>query len=262
MCLSPITKRHDDGFINVPCGSCYQCLQNRRAQWTFRLKQEEKVSTNAMFLTLTYADEHLPKNGKICKREVQLFMKKLRKEQKKYTDEKIVYYFVGEYGEKTNRPHYHAILFNVYKKVWLEIAGIWEKGNIRIGTCTSASIHYVTGYVMAQQVDKERSFALMSKGIGKSYLTKETIKYHMVHNDLTVINEGGIEQPIPNYYRDKLYGKIRKSIIAKKILAKADQRDAKEVEKSKKRKENHFERMRRYEIAKERIAKKSKHNKI
>lgn len=44
------------------------------------------------------------------KRDVQLFMKRLRK---KFAPRTIRYYFAGEYGSSTHRPHYHAILFNV-----------------------------------------------------------------------------------------------------------------------------------------------------
>lgn len=43
--------------------------------------------------------------------DIQLFLKKLRKYLKPYTDEKIRYYVVSEYGPKTFRPHYHISLY-------------------------------------------------------------------------------------------------------------------------------------------------------
>lgn len=47
----------------------------------------------------------------VSKREIQLFLKRLRKQLKRYTDEKIRYYAVGEYGPTTFRGHYHLELF-------------------------------------------------------------------------------------------------------------------------------------------------------
>ncbi len=72
-------------------------------------------------MTLTYDDEHLPINdyvdsdgvihGKptLRKRDVQLFLKRLRKNYK--YDNHIKYFCCGEYGGKTFRPHYHLIIF-------------------------------------------------------------------------------------------------------------------------------------------------------
>lgn len=45
------------------------------------------------------------------KRDVQLFLKRVRKSLSKYSDEKIRYYAVSEYGPKTFRAHYHVLFF-------------------------------------------------------------------------------------------------------------------------------------------------------
>ena len=93
-------------------------------QWSFRLREELKDSESAHFLTLTYDDEHIIITGNneptLYKRDVQLFLKSLRKLQK----QKIKYYFVGEYGGKTDRPHYHAIIFNLTKDTLVKIPRI------------------------------------------------------------------------------------------------------------------------------------------
>ena len=44
-------------------------------------------------------------------RDLQLFLKRLRKRLSKYSDEKIRYYAVSEYGPKTFRPHWHILLY-------------------------------------------------------------------------------------------------------------------------------------------------------
>lgn len=44
-------------------------------------------------------------------RDIQLFLKRLRKHIFKYYGEKIRFYVIGEYGTKSLRPHWHCLLF-------------------------------------------------------------------------------------------------------------------------------------------------------
>lgn len=44
-------------------------------------------------------------------RDIQLFLKRIRKHIFKYYDEKIRFYIIGEYGTKSLRPHWHCLLF-------------------------------------------------------------------------------------------------------------------------------------------------------
>lgn len=135
--------------VLVPCGKCPACLSNKRNEWSFRLMEEVKRSTSAAFITLTYHPKFVPDSG-VSKRHVQLFLKRLRKNQK--NGKKIRYYFVAEYGSKTGRPHYHSILFNAeggeeaIRKAWMLKDS--EIGLIHYGKVTEASIRYVTKYVI------------------------------------------------------------------------------------------------------------------
>lgn len=47
----------------------------------------------------------------LCKRELQLFMKRLRKYLEKYEGQKIRFFATGEYGPTSFRPHFHIILY-------------------------------------------------------------------------------------------------------------------------------------------------------
>lgn len=132
---------------------------------------------SSCFITLTYSDDNLPYNleGKpqLCKRDIQLFMKKLRKYYASLeTPIEIRYFFCGEYGSRYHRPHYHAIIFGVDLDVnFLE--QLWGYGLCHVGSCTSDSIQYVAGYVLKKFVNKKQDtitpeFTLMSRkpGIG------------------------------------------------------------------------------------------------
>ena len=93
----------------VPCGKCPACLENRRQDWAIRIMEESKNYDFNYFITLTYDENHYPKDNSVDKRAIQLFIKRLRKRLKA----PIKYYCVGEYGTKTRRAHYHVIVFNL-----------------------------------------------------------------------------------------------------------------------------------------------------
>lgn len=70
---------------------------------------------NNCFVTLTYADEHLPQNSNslptLNRRDFTLWLKRLRKE---IAPLRLRYYGVGEYSPlPAERPHYHAVVFGL-----------------------------------------------------------------------------------------------------------------------------------------------------
>lgn len=67
------------------------------------------LDTYVLMLTAKYKlDGYLSYTSK---RDAQLFLKRVRKNLSKYSDEKIRYYIVSEYGPKTFRAHYHVLFF-------------------------------------------------------------------------------------------------------------------------------------------------------
>lgn len=89
--------------------------------------------------------------GYLSLREIQLFMKRLRKHLKKYTDERVRYYAVGEYGPKSLRPHYHLLLWFDRRETSevLEscINQSWKFGITDIQAVQRDASQYVAGYV-------------------------------------------------------------------------------------------------------------------
>ena len=201
-------KVGEPASIGVPCGKCLICLEARREDWTFRVKNELHHAKSAYFVTLTYEDFALPvtEDGEITlsKRDVQLWMKQLRHKSKN----QLRYYLVGEYGTKLERPHYHLILYNLERENLHEIGKTWEKGYVKIGTVTDASIHYVTGYIMFPETEdttRQKPFSLMSRRppLGHQYL-KDNTELHAGNQQFHVSNNG-FAQKMPRFYRRKIF---------------------------------------------------------
>ena len=191
--------------------------------------QEDKVSLSSHFITLTYDTKNLKltKNGfmNLDKRDIQLFMKRLRKDNKT----KIKYYLCGEYGGKTNRPHYHVLIFNVDLKT---IQPNWNQGQIHYGQVAEASVGYTLKYMakptkvpLHKNDDRQREFSLMSKGLGKSYLTTNMIKWHkadLLERMYCNIKDGK-KIAMPRYYKDKIYNNEERGELKSKFTEQARQ---------------------------------------
>lgn len=228
-CISPLSLPRPNGRgpqdrINPPCGKCLHCLRNLQDIWSFRIAQEHKISKSSFFLTVTYADEELiysiaERRPELHKKHFVDFIKRLRhtnypKDAKvRYNDPKyptVRYYAVGEYGTETKRPHYHAIIFNLTEKAQKNLSETWKKGITRLDPCNSASIHYVTKYVISRHADYgqlQKPFALMSRmpAIGANYLSSAMKKYHKDNQSFQI--GGRYKLPIPPIYRDQIFSK-------------------------------------------------------
>lgn len=250
MCSTPVVIRRDEVTHAFPCGKCEKCLKRRVSGWSFRLMQQEKVSMSAYFVTLTYANEKVPRtqNGfmGLSKKDLQLFFKRLRKSHEidgKVPEYPIRYYAVGEYGGKTYRPHYHIILFNadlelmigkkysdMVRRGIMPLDGYypfkcfqWDAGHMTLGEVNNASVGYTLKYVtkkkripMHRNDDRQVEFALMSKRMGKNYVTEQIIKWHKedLLNRMYLTIEDGKKIAMPRYLKDLIYTREERSEIA------------------------------------------------
>ena len=170
-------------MIELPCGHCLGCKLDYAKHWSERIMAEAQSWPVNCFITLTYNENNIRRNnaGKatLCERDVQLFLKRLRKEQKgvgSATDKNgemqkpIRYFYCGEYGTKNHRPHYHIIIFNwkpndlkAYKKsingeqlyTSKYLQNLWGLGFAPIGTVTIASAGYVARYCMKKASEEK-----------------------------------------------------------------------------------------------------------
>jgi len=170
-------------IIQIKCGKCKGCKLAYASQYTVRLMHELHTFPDAMFLTLTYDEENLPTNGSLIKKDLSLFMERLRHHFEGIREIKmpdgllkkpIRAYSVGEYGDINGRPHYHSIMFNFWfpdalqskqnkQGDWLYTSAlldkIWGKGLANFSRVTAETCGYVARYTQKKlygQLAEER----------------------------------------------------------------------------------------------------------
>lgn len=144
----------------------------------------------------------------LCKKDLQLFTKRLRKLQQARGGPGLRYYSVGEYGTKGGRPHYHSIMFNMVDAVRVNVPLVWGYGHCVVGSVTPASIHYVTKYVINRDyfvgdgTERDKPFSVMSTrpGLGSAYWDRSA-KWH---KDNSYVVADGFKQRLPRYFKDKI----------------------------------------------------------
>lgn len=224
MCTNPYFKKiyDENGILRsyqaCSCGKCIECLKDYQNEWTFRLQQETKHSQSVFKFELTYDDESLlfdskTKTAVVCRKHVQNFFKRLRKSIEPY---KIRYFGISEYGGKTNRPHYHVIIWNLPCKNIFEADALvqrsWYYGHVRTRVLNFQGIRYVCKYL--NKIDNRdhavKPFRFMSThpAIGSQYLTPEIIRFHLDNSAYYVVNQAYYKQKMPRYYRKKIFENV------------------------------------------------------
>lgn len=234
-----LLKTHPDAIM-IPCGHCDGCRADYTRHWADRMMLELDHSGTGIFLTLTYDDEHLPvvyqtttgqSTPTLSKRDVQLFMKRLRKE---FKGREIRYYLCGEYGPTTGRPHYHAIIYGLSLRDFKDLrshginplgqeyfiserleAEIWKNGFCLMSDISYRTCAYVARYVRKKLFGeddtcfenrlKEPVFSLMSRcpGIGMYYPIEHPEVYDKTKIYLSDMN-GSVEIYMPSAFLRQL----------------------------------------------------------
>jgi len=187
------------------------------------------MHAHAHFITLTYSEDKLPPGGSLEPRDMTLFLKKLRKKCGR-----LRYYYSGEYGGETSRPHYHIIVYGLFLPDLKKSGGspndplyqskiitdTWGLGRCEIGQVTFASCRYVAGYIVdklngdqatqyqvvvpatGEIIDRIPPFSRMSlrPAIGQTWFDKFASDAYP--SDTIVLN--GKEQKPPKFYDRKL----------------------------------------------------------
>lgn len=220
----------------LPCGSCQPCKINRRRDWTTRLILEANAHDHNLWITLTYADEFLPK-GKVRSNSYNLygshnfptlyrpdyqdFFKRLRS-YKHIPDFK--YFVAGEYGDKFGRPHYHACLFglsnshrHLIRRAWsLRIAGrgVVPIGHVYFGDLNWDTCQYTAGYTVKKMTSFKHEelngrypeFGEPSKGLSLDAAESivSIIRRQRLNSIPPYLTLNGKKVPIPRYVKKKI----------------------------------------------------------
>jgi len=171
---------------------------------------------NNSFITLTYNDDNLGDN-KLNYKDFQDFMKRLRSKEPQL---EISYFVTGEYGEKSKRKHWHAIIFNweppdkihqfttdrgdrVFTSSLLD--SLWGHGETKTGAVTIESAGYTARYSAKKLVhgkDQNHDYTPISKKSSKHAIGKRWLEKHWedVFNHGYIINADGVKSGVPRYY--------------------------------------------------------------
>lgn len=226
-CYNPFWKRINLGcdksvYVPLPCGKCINCYKSYERIWTLRTLDHMQTNKSSFFLTLTYDNLNVPisKSGELvlCKRDYQLFLKRLRKF---FNDVRITYMIVGEYGTKSNRPHYHfALFFSERIKIDLlrrVVLNLWSKGFIKLNFLNKDNIHYLTKYFnkIDDRVHEVPNFRHMSKGFSADSITSNYLRYiEYCYKNSLPLNRHGMTFPIPRYY---IYDELKERYQEKRL---------------------------------------------
>lgn len=231
-CKKPFVRH--GSVIGHGCGQCLPCRIKLRRELTHRGMLESLKHGDSCFVTLTYKyvtygglDE---KSGTLDPRHTTLWLKRLRER----CPQRLRFLLVGEYGDDTERPHYHAIIFGLPACARGEtiksglccstcdlVRETWGKGHILVGSVTKSSIEYVAGYLTKKmtRADDPRlngrhpEFRRSSQGIGRvavpdiaKMLTTDTGSNFIIEQgDVpSVLAHGGKKFPLGRYLRKKI----------------------------------------------------------
>ena len=247
----------------VPCNSCDECLLNRskkKAEQLIIENYDRNDPSGSWFLTLTYDDNHIPynevydKDGNFISAEESLppkdpylYEHKADREKcikpfidnlsyhamTKYGDERPMWFYCGEYGGITRRPHFHMILFGVHIPQeelkfyeqrdgyilyeWVKGAEIWKNGFVTVGSFTPETAAYVAGYVLKKQSKKKMNWVYQQQGkipeytgqsrypaIGSNYYEKHKDEIYET-DEIYVPGAMGVMKLRPTSYYDNKY---------------------------------------------------------
>jgi hypothetical protein len=160
MCIAPI--KLDDG-TEVGCRECWQCRKRRVNDYVGRCIAESKFAKKTYAVTLTYDGDQGVNAVTLIYKDVQDFLKRLRK---KY---KCRYIVTGEYGSAKGRSHWHIILF--FQDNWPEVTSnkrvdwkYWKHGFAYFQEPDWKGFEYCLKYVLKDQTSRQSdSHLAMSK---------------------------------------------------------------------------------------------------
>lgn len=202
--FNPSLKEGVELYSEVSCGNCEICNYRKVQRLSHRATLQSIEDNVPFFLTLTYTphrylkfkDKDNEECKEILKDDAQRFFKRLRKrldlycKKKGFEPQKLKYILVSERGKKTNRYHFHSLIwlnasifrqleecktfskgrFRYYVTPHLTkfVRRAWKQGNVYNEIALDQSGKYCAKYISKQN----ENIRLMSKKLGYNTIDK------------------------------------------------------------------------------------------
>lgn len=202
-----------NGFL-CPCMQCLACRINKKRLWVHRILLESYMHKENLFLTLTIAPEHYLPSGSVYPRTLQLYLKRLRDLVK---PTRFRFFGVGEYGDDSERAHYHLIIFGLGLRHAEAIKKAWPYGFVGFGDLNTATASYVAGYCTKKMTSnkdlrlngRHPEFVRMSNRPGIGVPALDILIGYMDADSMSgdvpyVLRHGDKYYPLGRLLRDKL----------------------------------------------------------
>lgn len=254
-CYSPILvpdPRFHSGkiYMQVPCGKCLGCLKSKQNSWSIRVQEQLNQCPNSCFITLTYSDENVPmafdpESGEVRqslhRKDFQDWIRRVRdKLRYKFGPDypKLQYFMCGEYGTKTFRPHYHAIIFGMRQRDfqfalddWYDNFGFYNCQDIGFSDNDKNAVGLYVGKYASKGVYSlnsplllpfmEKPFVESSHCLGRQWIEDKMDFFSLIGERKQYKNfdafmddfldnfryrtRGGFEFSMPRYYKDYFF---------------------------------------------------------
>lgn len=207
-------------FMYVPCGKCRLCRKKKVDDWCTRCMCESASSDfPPLFITLTYKPEDRPATGEDCKRDFQLFMKRLRINVSRDlgVENAELRYFAR--SEKTPTNHYwhiHFLLWNMpyvsaaegdrnsFQALIRFVQDAWSHGITRVERCRDVTGSYVMKYALKESDPEYWQLASRRNGIGNKFamdLLPTVLKNPDMNSFNVPTGNTTVTRAIPSYFK-------------------------------------------------------------
>ncbi|WGL31234.1 replication initiator protein [Dipodfec virus UOA04_Rod_815] len=242
-----------DDVIKFPCGKCIGCRSDRARDWTYRCIMESVTSPPAYFVTLTYSDEEVPLSAGVSLASPALsgspypvfdeyghsvlvpepsssvkFHYSLRADDMRLFFMQVTKrlgpvrkLYSGEYGSRTLRPHYHAIIFGLglddlkfhsyndfaqplfvsesLSRCWYNSRTRRIRGNVLVSEANPSTMAYTAGYTLKKLGSSKRDYEKL--GIEPEFIRtsrRPGIGMEFFSQHLDLVYGGAIHIPTPS----------------------------------------------------------------
>lgn len=235
----PIVFSRAEGFadkpIDLPCGRCIGCRLEYSRRWAVRCVHEAQMWPENCFVTLTYNNDNLPEGGQLVKRDLQLFLKSLRR---KLEPKNIRFFACGEYGELCRlcnksqhrcscekytpgpgRPHFHLAIFNympndcnifsvrngVNLYVSETLSKVWKKGFVTVGDLNFESAAYIARYFTKKINGSMANDHYTVIDVNTGLITKRNPEFLQMSRGSKKLGTGGIGKTFFDKFSSDIY---------------------------------------------------------